>query len=156
MLAAAVKTWRICTSVPQTVTIGASVKLNFQIWKWEDWNPDILNFGCLMESVLRITASCWQLTFGSRWSENLIWPITLPPCSGSQNTPPAFEFTKGRHNRTVGYDIMLITSVILVQKKFHRDLGTKWVDEQFSLKKNFLTGPTRALIFLLRSLNFLK
>ena len=79
MLAAAVKTWRICTSVPQTVTIGASVKLNFQIWKWEDWNPDILHFGCLMESVLRITASCWQLTFGSRWSENLIWPITLLP-----------------------------------------------------------------------------
>ena len=85
MLAAAVRTWRMCTSVPQTVTIKATVKLNSQFTDWgrEDGNPDILNFECLMESVPRITARCWQLTFESRWSENLIWPITpitlLPP-----------------------------------------------------------------------------
>ena len=27
------------------------------------------------------------------------------------------RISQGRHNRTVGYDIMLITSVIMVQKK---------------------------------------
>ena len=42
---------------------------------------------------------------------------------------------------------MLITSIIIVQKKFHRDLGTKWVGEQFSLKKKFQMGPTQGLIF---------
>ena len=36
----------------------------------------------------------------------------------------------------------------MVQKNFHRDLGTKWVGEQFALKKFFQTGLTRDLIFL--------
>ena len=48
---------------------------------------------------------------------------------------------------------MLITSITMVQKNFHRDLGTKWVDEQFPLKKFFQTGPTRGLILWLRSRN---
>ena len=43
---------------------------------------------------------------------------------------------------------MLITSIIMVQKNFHRDLGTKWVGEQFSLQKFFQTGLTRGPIFL--------
>ena len=37
----------------------------------------------------------------------------------------------------------------MVQKNFHRDLGTKWVDEQFSLKKNVRRGQPRLHFFAL-------